>query len=175
MQTDLYETDFYAWADQQAARLRAGDLEGADIAHIAAEIASLGRRERRELVNGLTVLLVQLLKWERQPTLRGSSWRASTANARDDLTDHLADNPSLRAKLGEAMEAPGGALAGRRRWKSGWRRARSARSASSRSSRPWTRISGRHERHQGNAGGQADGGPVGVGRALPGHYALERV
>ena len=35
----LYETDFYAWASQQAALLRAGKVTQADIAHIAEEIA----------------------------------------------------------------------------------------------------------------------------------------
>jgi hypothetical protein len=87
-----YENDFYAWADEQPALLRAGDLDGADIAHIAEEIASLGRCEKRELVSRLTVLLLHLLKWRHRPNLRGSSWRASFANARDDVTDHLAAN-----------------------------------------------------------------------------------
>ena len=36
--TSLYEADFYAWANQQAALLRAGKLSSADIAHIAEEI-----------------------------------------------------------------------------------------------------------------------------------------
>lgn len=31
----LYETDFYAWANQQAGLLRAGDLSAADLANIA--------------------------------------------------------------------------------------------------------------------------------------------
>ena len=45
-----YETDFYAWANEQAALLRAGDVAAADLAHIAEEIESMGRTERRELV-----------------------------------------------------------------------------------------------------------------------------
>ena len=44
----LYESDFYAWANQQAALLRAGKLSSADIAHIAEEIESIGKREERE-------------------------------------------------------------------------------------------------------------------------------
>lgn len=39
----LYERDFYAWANEQAALLREGKLKEADIAHIAEEIESLGR------------------------------------------------------------------------------------------------------------------------------------
>ncbi|MDE1149026.1 MAG: DUF29 domain-containing protein [Azospirillaceae bacterium] len=101
----LYDQDFYAWANEQAALLRAGKLADADVAHIAEEIESMGRTEKRELISRLTVLLLHLLKWQFQPTHRGASWRLSIANARDDLTDHLADNPSLKSHLEEAVTA----------------------------------------------------------------------
>jgi hypothetical protein len=100
----LYETDFYAWANQQADLLREGKLPDADIGNIVEEIASLGRSERRELVSRLSVLLLHLLKWRFQPERRGTSWRMSIANTRDRLSDHLADNPSLKSKLPEAMQ-----------------------------------------------------------------------
>ncbi len=99
----LYERDFYAWANEQAELLRNGKLAAADIANIAEEIESMGRSEKRELVSRLTVLLLHLLKWRFQPERRGVSWDLSMANARDDLTDHLADNPSLKPLLPEAM------------------------------------------------------------------------
>jgi len=57
--SDAYETDFYAWAMEQAALLRAGKVIAADIANIAEEIESLGWGEKRELVNRLTILLLQ--------------------------------------------------------------------------------------------------------------------
>ena len=41
----LYDRDFYAWANEQAALLRAGKITAADIAHIAEEIESMGRGE----------------------------------------------------------------------------------------------------------------------------------
>ena len=34
----LYDQDFHAWANQQAALLRAGTLSAADIGHIAEEL-----------------------------------------------------------------------------------------------------------------------------------------
>jgi hypothetical protein len=49
------ELDFHAWAEQQAGLLRAGRLSEADIAHIAEEIESMGRSQKRELVNRLAV------------------------------------------------------------------------------------------------------------------------
>ena len=75
MSNSLYDRDFYAWANQQAALLRAGRLAEADIENIAEEIESMGRSEKRELVSRLVVLLQHLLKWQFQPLFRGASWR----------------------------------------------------------------------------------------------------
>lgn len=99
----LYEQDFYAWANEQAELLRAGKLSEADIAHIAEEIESMGKSEKRELVNRLAVLLTHLLKWQFQPGLRGNSWRLSIEEQRERLSDHLSDNPSLKATLTESI------------------------------------------------------------------------
>jgi hypothetical protein len=99
----LYERDFYAWTTEQAGLLRAGKLAEADIAHIVEEIESMGRSERRELVNRLVVLLLHLLKWRFQPALRGNSWRLSIKEQRIRLASHLADNPSLKAELDWAI------------------------------------------------------------------------
>ncbi len=101
--TTLYDRDFYAWANEQAQLLRAGRLSEADIENIAEEIESMGRGEKRELVSRLTVLLLHLLKWQVQPSHRGQSWRLSIANAREQLADHLDDNPSLKSQIDTAM------------------------------------------------------------------------
>ena len=107
----LYEQDFYAWANEQAALLRSGRLSEADIEHVAEEIESMGKTEKRELVSRLAVLLLHLLKWQFQPKRRGSSWEATIKIQRRDLTRHLADNPSLKSKLAEAIaDAYGNAI-----------------------------------------------------------------
>lgn len=62
MSNTPYERDFYAWANEQAALLRAGRFDRADIENIAEEIESMGRSEKRDLVNRLTILLTHLLK-----------------------------------------------------------------------------------------------------------------
>ncbi len=95
MPNSNYDLDFYAWANEQVALLRAGELSTADIEHIAEEIESMGRTEKRELVNRLTVLLLHLLKWRFQPRRRSASWEASIKIQRLKLADHLKDNPSL--------------------------------------------------------------------------------
>lgn len=99
MNTAGYEADFYGWANEQAALLRAGRLSDADIANIAAEIESMGRGEKRELTNRLAVLLVHLLKWRFQPDRRGKSWRSTIREQRRQVGRVLADNPSLRPQI----------------------------------------------------------------------------
>ena len=59
----LYEQDFYAWTQDQAARLR--DLSGdnrLDIAHLAEEVADLGKSDKRALESHLTEALKHLCK-----------------------------------------------------------------------------------------------------------------
>ncbi len=103
--TSVYDSDFHAWAGEQARLLRAGRFAEADIGNIAEEIESMGRAEKRELISRLTVLLLHLLKWRFQPALRGPSWRATIRVQRRDLARLLADNPSLKAVLPDAMAA----------------------------------------------------------------------
>ncbi|PWR17725.1 DUF29 domain-containing protein [Zavarzinia compransoris] len=103
MKSDLYERDFYAWAHEQAALLRAGRLSDADIENIAEEIESMGKGEKRELLSRLTVLLAHLLKWRHQPERRSTSWRLTIRIQRRDIADHLGDNPSLKALLPAAI------------------------------------------------------------------------
>ena len=98
-----YDRDFYAWANEQAALLRAGKFAQADLEHIAEEIESMGKGEKRELVSRLTVLLLHLLKWRFQPALRSTSWRLSVEEQRLQVDSHLADNPSLKALLTTAL------------------------------------------------------------------------
>jgi len=99
----LYERDFYAWANEQAALLRSGQLSVADIEHIVEEIESMGRTEKRELVSRLAVLLMYLLKWQFQPAGRSVSWQLTIKEQRRKVARHLADNPSLKVRLSETM------------------------------------------------------------------------
>ena len=103
VRSSLYDHDFYAWSSQQAALLRAGHLAEADLEHIAEEIESMGRTERRELVSRLTILLLHLLKWQFQPLPKAPSWRATIRVQRRDLRKHMEDNPSLTSQLPEAV------------------------------------------------------------------------
>lgn len=99
----LYDRDFYARSQEQARLLRAGKLKEADLEHIAEEIESMGKAEKRELISRLAVLLLHLLKWQCQPGRRSVSWQAAIRVQHRDLRRHLGDNPSLKAVLPAAI------------------------------------------------------------------------
>lgn len=101
----LYDEDFYAWTAEQARLLRAGHLSALDATNLAEEIESMGRRDRRELGSRLTVLLMHLLKWSRQPGLRSRSWSVTIREQRRQIEQIFEDSPSLRPFVGEALVA----------------------------------------------------------------------
>jgi hypothetical protein len=94
-----YEQDFYGWTQEQAALLRAGQLNDLDITNLIEEIETMGRSEKRELQSRIIVLLVHLLKWRYQSQRRGRSWALTIDSQRLHLDDVLKDNPGLRPQL----------------------------------------------------------------------------
>lgn len=98
-QPSLYDTDYVAWLEQQAAHLRAGRLSALDVDNVAAELESLMSSERRELANRLEVLLHHLLKWDHQPDQRANRWRATVEEQRSRIRRLLQDSPSLKREV----------------------------------------------------------------------------
>jgi len=94
-----YEKDVVAWANEQAALLRAGKFSELDIEHIAEEIEDVGKSEQRELASRMAVLLTHLLKWQYQPDRRGSSWRRTIKEQRRAIMEHVEETPSLKGSL----------------------------------------------------------------------------
>jgi Domain of unknown function DUF29 len=95
----LYDSDFVAWLEEQAAHLRAGRLSALDIANLAEELEGLARSDRHELANRLETLILHLLKWDHQPDQRSNRWRASVAEQRRRIRRLLNESPSLRPSL----------------------------------------------------------------------------
>lgn len=92
----LYETDFHAWAMEQAATIRRLRPAGVDVDNIAEELETLGRSEKKEILSRLDVLLLHLLKFRHQPEKRKGGWEASIRVQRSRLKKVLAENPSLQ-------------------------------------------------------------------------------
>ena len=103
MATSLYETDLYAWSQQQVALLRAEDFAEVDWHNVIEEIDSLGVSQRNELKNRLKELLMHLLKWQFQPEKQSPSWYKSIKMQRNAINDLLDDNPSLRRLIDESI------------------------------------------------------------------------
>jgi hypothetical protein len=99
----LYDTDFYAWVQDQAALLAARRFEELDLPHLVEELQLMASSERGELANRLSVLLAHLLKLqvavERLPYVYDRAqrgWRLTCTEQRLQLQRLLRRNPSLR-------------------------------------------------------------------------------
>jgi hypothetical protein len=99
----LYNNDFYAWTQTQVKTLKAGVWDALDIENLVEEIETLGRQERQELQNRLGILLGHLLKWQYQPGNRSNGWRSIMREQRRRIDQLLADSPSLKPFLSEAL------------------------------------------------------------------------
>ncbi|MEH2308516.1 MAG: DUF29 domain-containing protein [Nostoc sp.] len=99
----LYETDFYAWTQEQVTLLRNEQWNQIDLQNLIEEIQSLGKQQRQELRNRLSVLIGHLLKWQYQSQRRSRSWLATLRIQRLDIAELLEDNPSLKPYLEEAL------------------------------------------------------------------------
>ncbi len=93
----LYETDFYAWTQEQVNLLRTQQWDRLDAVNLVEEIAALGRKERQELRNRLGVLLGYLLKWQFQSEKRSNSWLGTIREQRVQIKLLLKDSSSLKS------------------------------------------------------------------------------
>lgn len=101
MTATLYDLDFYTWTQRQAALLRMEEWEQLDWQHIAEEIESLGKKDKRQVQSRLAVLIMHLLKWQYQPPKRRPSWRKTIKEQRFRLALLLNDSPSLKSSVAE--------------------------------------------------------------------------
>ena len=94
-----YDTDFAAWAAEQAGLLRAGLVNSIDFRNLAEEIEDMGKSEQRALESRLQVLICHLLKWKFQPEQRRNSWRATIKEQRLKIKRLFSESPSLKSRL----------------------------------------------------------------------------
>ncbi len=105
----LYEEDTVAWAENQAAALRAaahgGSNQELDWENLAEEIEDLAKSQRRSLHSHIRNIIEHLIKLEHSPADRPHrNWRVSITDSRIKVDDRLAESPSLRARLGRIIE-----------------------------------------------------------------------
>jgi len=100
----LYDVDFVAWTEQQAAALRAAahgrTNQPLDWENLAEEIESLGKSDRRELRSQIYRIIRHLTKLQfSQATDPRGGWRDSVRDGRKQADLVLADSPSLKPQL----------------------------------------------------------------------------
>ena len=95
----IYDEDYYLWIETTAKQLQERKFLEIDIDNLVEEIESMGRSEKSALKSNLVVVLMHLLKWKYQSSMRSNSWKSSIREHRRRLRDALQDSPSLKPYL----------------------------------------------------------------------------
>jgi hypothetical protein len=103
---DLYERDFYAWTQRQAKGLRRWAASrpnlDLDLAHVAEEIADLGKEQRNALRSWTTRIIEHLLLLEHSSaTEPRRHWTREIIHFRREVADRL--SKTLRADLARRL------------------------------------------------------------------------
>ncbi len=122
MADDLYDRDYFAWAQAQAEALRAhrSGENALDYDNLAEEVEDLGGSIRRACISQITNIIEHLLKIELLGGPASLHWRSEVISFRieleSDLTPSLAAAlpseidaiyPKVRRRLGARLEAEG--------------------------------------------------------------------
>jgi hypothetical protein len=103
---DLYHSDFYAWTQDQAARLRAlaGDNR-LDVEHLADEVADLGRSERNKVQQNVVQVLTHMLKaaWSSAPEPR-AHWNEEILRHQQQARDAFSASMRQHLDVGEIWQ-----------------------------------------------------------------------
>ena len=107
MSNTLYDSDLQLWIEQTIQQLQNHEFDSLDIEHLIEELVDLGKSEKNTLRSNLKILLAHLLKLKIQddaPDSMKGSWYSSVVEHRQRVLDNLADTPSLKSFLVEAVE-----------------------------------------------------------------------
>ncbi len=97
--------DLYYWERRQAELLRAGRFSEIDAAAIAEEIDDVGEEQYDKLESALRVLMLHLLKWDHQASMRSRSSTLTIREQRRRAERQMRKNPGLKSQVEEALEA----------------------------------------------------------------------
>jgi hypothetical protein len=101
----LYEDDFYAWTQHQAALLRAMPVTDNrfDRKHVAEEIEDLGKSERDAVRSQIRRIIEHLLKLAYSPAEQPRiAWMETIDDAREALSDKM--SPTLRGDAEQSFD-----------------------------------------------------------------------
>ena len=105
-QSSLYEKDFYLWIEQTVTSLKKKQFKDLDLDNLIAELESMGKGEKRELISRLLVLIEHLLKleyWETEKEDNAREWKNTVIEQRKQIEILLRESPSLKSLLPELL------------------------------------------------------------------------
>ena len=100
----LYNQDFYLWLEETVTNIKDKKFHAVEWQYVVEEIEALGRSEKRELRNRMTVLIEHLLKllyWKDAQEQNRRDWLSTIKEQRRQLVFLLKDSPSLKLFMKE--------------------------------------------------------------------------
>lgn len=102
-----HDQDYYGWAMHQADLIEAGRVDELDREWLADEVRDLARNEYHKLETVCRVLLMHMLKWDRQPEGRSRSWVLSMSVQRIEALQQITDSrASAHASPRQSLARP---------------------------------------------------------------------
>jgi hypothetical protein len=92
---NVYERDFYAWAEEQAKAVEERRWADVDRENVAEELRSLGGEVKEEIRDRVAILIAYLLKWRHLAEFRGLAWKENIDRQREALQKLLKGNATL--------------------------------------------------------------------------------
>ncbi|MBK1732025.1 hypothetical protein CKO41_09520 [Thiococcus pfennigii] len=105
MTSQVYDTDFLRWTEEQAALLRAGRFSELDYEHIREELEDMGREQKVALQSLFRQIFIHLLRLDLSPAAapRGK-WVDELVEFRAQAQTRLEETPSLRHYADELFD-----------------------------------------------------------------------
>jgi hypothetical protein len=100
--SSLYQEDETAWLEMTSRLLAERRFQELDHENLSEYLADMAKRDKREVLSRLSVLIAHLLKWEFQADQRSKSWEATIALQRQELHE-LLEGQTLRSYAAETL------------------------------------------------------------------------
>ena len=98
-----YAADYAAWLQNQVGLMKASRWTELDMENLIDEVESLGRSDFKGFVSAIEVVIAHMLKWDFQSDRRSPSWIGSIDEHRARIEQELADSPSYKSRIDEAL------------------------------------------------------------------------
>jgi hypothetical protein len=102
---ELFESDETHWLETMSQLIRNGRYDKLDYAHLGEYLTDMARRDKREVMSRLAVLIAHMLKWTWQPDKQPGGWRVTIELQRQELAELLASQVLRQHAVDELPKA----------------------------------------------------------------------